>query len=81
MQKIILPPYSRESKRMLIFGLYAVLCHTVFIALYCLTPSESIYDYILFEDLGDLLENTFVSLAAVFVGSYILDISMIEQKK
>jgi len=78
MNKITSLPHSRPSALMLIFGLYAVLCHSVFVLLY--TRIEA-FNYIPSSTLLFMLEHTAMSLATVFIGSFALDIAMREQKK
>ena len=77
MHNISLPPYTRASERILIYGLYAVLCHAVLISLFCLTREQSAFGYVTPEDFVSLIENTLVSLVAVLIGGCLIDLTAI----
>ncbi len=69
------------SARLMIWGLYAVLCHAAFILLYSRACSDGVLEYIQTGKLLLMLEHTVMSLTAVFVGGFLADLVKRKQKK
>ncbi len=81
MNKITFPRLSCLSARLLIFGLYCVICYAVFIMLCLLTHDTAVHDYISAILFPYILEHVIMSLALIIIGGVLLDIAVHEQKK
>lgn len=66
--------FYKWALRLLIYGLFACLCHATFVFLYSL-HSRSMHSFLyLYEQVGYMLEHTLMSLLIVISGSALLSL-------
>lgn len=71
-------PLSRTSRKLLFYGLFAVICQLSFLLFHVLAHSECVEGPLLSLRFAPMLEYALMSLVILFVGVYLIERTYIE---
>ena len=72
------PLLSRPARRLLLYGLYAVLCQLAMIWLHTLAYAECVSGALLAHRFVPMLEHSLMSLAILAIGIYLVERTILE---